>query len=125
MFGRRLKAHAPACIAGRPAEWPAPAVRREASRRRRRPPREGTCTGLRKANARSGRPPFEGTAWQLLAAERFQVDADLQRMRATTLDDAVHRAHIREIPPPSQDDVLILHDQVIGRVEIHPAELGP
>src|SRR6202000_1034997 len=49
---------------------------------------------------------------------------DTKLLLAGTDDDAVHRRDIGEIATDTEDDVIVLDQEIVGRIEADPAELG-
>src|SRR5688572_15055041 len=51
------------------------------------------------------------------------ADGDVHLLAAAAEDDAAQRHHVGEVGAPGQRDVARVGPLVVGRVELHPAEL--
>src|ERR1700722_17610169 len=54
--------------------------------------------------------------------DRFKIDGDRDNVVAAAEDHAADWADIAEIAAPAEQDVLVLHHDAVGWIDVHPAK---
>src|SRR5690242_12460077 len=57
--------------------------------------------------------------------DRHDIDGDAELLPRRADDDAVDRRNVGKIAPHCENDVIVLDQEVIGRIETDPAKFGP
>ena len=89
--------------------------------------RAGARTGLRSARRaaiRQGAVDARQRPGMRRSLHRQHVDRDAELLLARADDDAVDRRDVGEVAADRQNDVVVLDQDVVGRIEPDPAELG-